>query len=76
MIDFQHVKITEPLIREVAKKIVYAIDENGGRLENYFIPISEWNDFENAYKRQFGALFSLPYSGHNLVLMGIPVCPQ
>lgn len=65
----------EPTIEKISTAIVHAMNANGGILESFGIPKNEWPDFENAYKRQFGALLSTKFDRVNLVLRGIPVYP-
>lgn len=65
----------EPLIDNVAQRIVRAMADQGGFVESFGIPASEWLDFEAAYKRYFGAFYTAPFDRPNLILMGIPVYP-
>lgn len=65
----------EPLIDTIAHRIVCAMNDHGGYIEDFGIPAAEWLDFQAAYQRYFGALYSAPFDRPNLILMGIPVYP-
>ena len=65
----------EPIIEKIVIAITRAMDANGGKLESYGIPISEWPEFDAAYVRQFGDRFGVKFHRMNLVLRGIPVYP-
>lgn len=65
----------EPLIEEITRRIILAFKSNGGFVESFGIPATEWPEFLLAYERHFGACYAAPFDRPNLILMGIPVYP-